>query len=41
MAEHASRPGYSYGDELAIGLDLVVDALEGLRATTDARGSVL
>lgn len=27
MAEHALRPGYAYGDEFEIGLDLVIDGL--------------
>ena len=27
-AEHVLRPGYDYGDEFEIGLDLVLEALE-------------
>ncbi len=32
--EHALRPGYAFGDEFAVGLDLVLDALERKRAAT-------
>ena len=32
--EHALRPGYAFGDEFAVGLDLVLDALERERAAT-------
>jgi hypothetical protein len=28
--EHVLKPGYSYGDEFAFGLDLVLDGLERL-----------
>lgn len=28
MFEHALRPGYSYADEFAVGLDLILDGLE-------------
>lgn len=31
IAEHAMKPGYSYGDEYAFGLELLLDALEGVR----------
>jgi hypothetical protein len=31
--EHAMKPGYSYGDEFAFGLDLILDGLERLRHT--------
>lgn len=31
ITEHALRPGYDYGEEFAIGLDLVLDGLEGHR----------
>ena len=31
--EHALRPGYAFGDEFAVGLDLVLDALERMRGT--------
>ncbi|HXV92185.1 MAG TPA: TetR/AcrR family transcriptional regulator [Pseudonocardia sp.] len=34
-AEHVMRPGYSYGDEFAFGLDLILDGLERLRDTPD------
>ena len=30
--EHALQPGYSFGDEFEVGLDLVLEAIEGLRA---------
>lgn len=30
MTEHAMRPGYDYGQEFEFGLDLILDALEGL-----------
>jgi AcrR family transcriptional regulator len=33
ITEHAMQPGYDYGDEFAIGLDLILDGLEALRAT--------
>ncbi|MEV0604791.1 TetR/AcrR family transcriptional regulator [Polymorphospora rubra] len=36
MFEHALRPGYSYADEFAFGLDLVLDGLE--RAFAEAGG---
>jgi AcrR family transcriptional regulator len=29
--EHAMKPGYSYGDEFEIGLDLILDGLQKLR----------
>jgi hypothetical protein len=28
MFEHALRPGYTYADEFAVGLDLILDGLE-------------
>jgi AcrR family transcriptional regulator len=31
MRKHVLRPGYDYGDEFAIGLDLLLDALERAR----------
>ena len=31
MTKHVLRPGYDYGDEFAIGLDLLLDALERAR----------
>jgi AcrR family transcriptional regulator len=34
--EHVLRPGYDFGDEFEFGLDLILDGLERLRATTDA-----
>ena len=30
--EHALRPGYDYGEEFEIGLELVLDGLERLRS---------
>jgi AcrR family transcriptional regulator len=30
-AEHALKPGYDYGDEFAIGLDLIIDGLDRRR----------
>ncbi|RRR97672.1 TetR/AcrR family transcriptional regulator [Glycomyces terrestris] len=30
--EHAMRPGYAYGEEFAIGLDLILDGMERRRA---------
>ncbi|MEU5874850.1 TetR/AcrR family transcriptional regulator C-terminal domain-containing protein [Glycomyces sp. NPDC047369] len=30
--EHAMKPGYAYGDEFAIGLDLILDGMERRRA---------
>ncbi|MEU6861394.1 TetR/AcrR family transcriptional regulator [Glycomyces sp. NPDC046736] len=30
-AEHALKPGYDYGDEFGIGLDLILEGLEGKR----------
>ncbi|MGC5224469.1 TetR/AcrR family transcriptional regulator C-terminal domain-containing protein [Micromonospora sp. DT81.3] len=30
-ADHVLRPGYFYGDEFLIGLDLMLDGLEGMR----------
>jgi AcrR family transcriptional regulator len=30
IAEHAMKPGYSYGNEFEFGLDLILDGLEGL-----------
>ncbi|GAA4399172.1 hypothetical protein GCM10023168_06110 [Fodinibacter luteus] len=30
---HALRPGYAFGDEFEVGLDLLLGAVEGLRAT--------
>jgi len=33
MVEHALRPGYAYGDEFEIGLDLVIDGLARRRKT--------
>ena len=32
--EHALRPGYAFGDEFAVGLDLLLDALERERAAS-------
>jgi predicted RNase H-like nuclease len=32
--EHALRPGYAFGDEFTVGLDLVLDALERHRASS-------
>ncbi|HET6969200.1 MAG TPA: DUF429 domain-containing protein [Ornithinibacter sp.] len=32
--EHALQPGYSFGDEFEVGLDLVLEAVERLRAAT-------
>ena len=34
--EHVLRPGYDNGDEFEFGLDLILDGLEGILATTDA-----
>jgi AcrR family transcriptional regulator len=31
ITEHASRPGYDYGDEFAFGLDLILSALAEMR----------
>ena len=31
VAEHASQPGYSYGQEFEVGLPLMLDGLEALR----------
>ena len=28
-ADHVLQPGYSYGDEFPLGLDLILDGLEG------------
>lgn len=33
-AEHVLQPGYDYGDEFGLGLDLILDSLEGLLTTT-------
>jgi AcrR family transcriptional regulator len=33
ITEHAMRPGYDYGDEFAIGLDLILDGLEMRRGS--------
>jgi AcrR family transcriptional regulator len=32
IADHALQPGYAYADEFAVGLDLLLDALERLRS---------
>lgn len=32
--EHVLKPGYDYGDEFDIGLDLLLDALDRLSETT-------
>ena len=32
-AEHVLQPGYHYGDEFGIGLDLILDALERAAGT--------
>jgi AcrR family transcriptional regulator len=32
--EHVLQPGYDYGDEFGVGLDLILDGLDGLRETT-------
>src|SRR4029077_4483243 len=34
ITEHAMLPGYDYADEFEFGLDLILDGLERLRATT-------
>jgi hypothetical protein len=31
--EHVLQPGYDYGDEFEVGLDLILDSLERLRTT--------
>lgn len=31
VAEHASRPGYSYGDEFEVGLPIMLDGLDSIR----------
>lgn len=31
MVEHAMKPGYAFGDEFEVGLDLILDALDRLR----------
>jgi AcrR family transcriptional regulator len=33
IIEHAMKPGYSYGNEFAFGLDLILDGLETVRDT--------
>ena len=32
ITEHAMQPGYDYGDEFEVGLDLILDGLEQMRA---------
>ena len=34
VVHHALRPGYSYADEFEVGLNLILDALAGLRHQT-------
>lgn len=34
IVEHAMKPGYNYGDEFAIGLDLILDGLERILKKT-------
>ena len=33
MTDHAAKPGYDYGDEFEVGLDLILDGLERARPT--------
>jgi AcrR family transcriptional regulator len=33
LTDHVMKPGYDYGDEFEYGLDLILDGLEGARAT--------
>ncbi|WP_199180926.1 MULTISPECIES: TetR/AcrR family transcriptional regulator [unclassified Cryobacterium] len=35
-ADHVLKPGYSYGDEFLVGLDLMLDGLETMRDTDQA-----
>ena len=35
--EHVLRPGYHYGGEFEIGLDLILDALERAASTGETR----
>jgi hypothetical protein len=34
MAEHVLKPGYFYGDEFLLGLDIMLDGLEAMRAAS-------
>jgi AcrR family transcriptional regulator len=36
ITEHATKPGYDFGDEFEYGLDVVLDGLETLRGRPDA-----
>ena len=38
-ADHVLKPGYFYGDEFLVGLDLVLDGLETMLETDQRRGS--
>jgi AcrR family transcriptional regulator len=38
MLEHAMKPGYSYADEFAFGLDLILDGLEAARGASAREG---
>lgn len=37
IVEHAMQPGYAYGDEFEIGLEVVLDGVDGLRLAFPAR----
>jgi AcrR family transcriptional regulator len=39
LTERAMKPGYSYGDEFAFGLDLILDGLERVRKAVRGSGS--
>jgi len=40
ITEHATKPGYDFGDEFEYGLELILDSLEGPAARAEPAGAV-